>query len=427
MNYLIRPSTLSGTLNLPPSKSHTLRAILFGMLGKGKTTIYHPLQSPDTLAMIRAIKQFGTTVEIFPNHLEIEGIQEKMRPAEDVILSGNSGQILRFIGAIGALLPTYTIITGDYSIRHYRPVKPLLDGLNSLGVFAQSARLDGFAPILIRGPLKGGRTRVDGKDSQNISALIIASSFASGKTDIHVENPGEKPWIDVTLHWLDYLALPYKNHNYTHYEIPGRGSYSGFNYTVPGDFSSLAYPVVAALITNSEVLLENVDMEEIQGDKKLIDVLIEMGAKITPIREKRQLKVEKGSNLKGISLSINDLIDAVTILAVVGCYAEGTTKLYHGSIARKKECDRIHAITTELKKMGADIEEREDGLIVRTSPLQGAVTQSYQDHRMAMSLSIAALGAKGETIVREAECTAKSYPNFACHFQSLGANLEEKR
>lgn len=425
-HYKIKKSSLEGTLEIPTSKSHTLRAILFGMMGKGKTIVRKYLQSPDAVAMIEAIKNFGATVDMFPDRLEIEGVSGKLQAADDVVYSGNSGQVLRFIGALAALLPSYTVLTGDHSIRHNRPVKPLLEGLQSLGVFAESMRLDGFAPILIKGPLKGGRATLEGQDSQPVSGLLIASSFAEGPTEIEVRNPGEKPWIDLTLHWFDYLKLPYQNTDYTLYHIPGGGGYEGFDYTVPGDFSSLAFPVAAALVTDSEVTIENVDMEDVQGDKKIIEVLIQMGAKIDIDHEKRTLHVRKGSQLKGMTLDINDFIDAITILAVVGCFAEGTTEIKNAAIARKKECDRIHAIATELKKMGADIEEKEDGLVVRTSTLQGAAVDTYHDHRMVMSLSVAALGAKGETQVMGVECVSKTYPNFAEHFQLLGANLQEK-
>lgn len=426
-HYRVKKSSLSGVLEIPTSKSHTLRAILFGMLGKGKTTIRKYLQSSDAIAMIEAIKNFGAQVEMHSDRIEIEGVGNELRAADDVVYSGNSGIVLRFIGALAALLPSYTVITGDHSIRHNRPVKPLLEGLNSLGVFAESMRLDGFAPILIKGPMQGGKACLDGQDSQPVSALLIASCFAKGKTEIHIKNPGEKPWIDLTMHWLNYLGLECEHQNYTDYQTPGGGSYKGFDYTVPGDFSSLAFPLVAALITDSEVTLNNIDMDDIQGDKKLIDVLVEMGAKISIDRDKKELKVEKGSQLKGASIDINDFIDSLPILAVLGCYAEGTTEIYNAAIARKKECDRIRAITTELKKMGADIEEKEDGLIVKTSSLTGVSVQTYHDHRMVMSLSVAALGAKGETLIQNVECVKKTYPNFAEHFQFLGADLKEER
>lgn len=425
--YRIKKSSLSGSLAIPTSKSHTLRALLFGLMGEGTTFVRNYLPSPDTVAMLEAIKKFGAEVKVSPDFIEIKGVSGKLQPAENVIDAGNSGLVLRLIGALSSLASTYTVLTGDHSIRHNRPVKPLLDGLQSLGVFAQSMRLDGFAPIVIKGPMKGGQTRLDGKDSQPVSGLLIASSFAQGPTEIYVENPGEKPWIDLTLHWFNQLGLKYSQENYTRYCIPGGGFYKGFDYRVPGDLSSLAFPLAAALITNSTLTLSNVDITDIQGDKKLIDALISMGAKIVIDGNKKQLHIDKGSRLKGRILDINDYIDAITILAVIGCYAEGTTQIQNGAIARRKECDRIHAIVSELKKMGADIEEKADGLIVHASPLKGTTVQTYRDHRMAMSLAVAALGAEGETIVEGVECIAKTYPNFVDHFQKLGADLKEER
>ena len=376
--------------------------------------------------MIRAIKHFGAQIDLFPDRIEIEGLGGQLRAAEDIINAGNSGQILRFIGALAAILPSYTVLTGDPSIRHRRPIQPLLDSLQRLGVFAKSTRLDGFAPIVIRGPLKGGKTEIEGEDSQPVSGLLIAASFAEGPTEIQVKNPGEKPWIDLTLSWLKYLKLPYEREDYTYYRVHGGGGFERFDYTVPGDFSSLTFPLIAALVSDSTLTLGNVDMVDVQGDKKIIQILREMGAKITVDDKKKELYVERGGQLKGIQIDINDCIDAVTPLAVLGCYAEGKTEIRNGAIARKKECDRISAIATELKKMGAYIQEKGDGLTIHSSPLKGAVVNTYHDHRMVMSLTVAALGAQGETIVQGVSSISKTYRNFANHLQQLGADLEER-
>lgn len=421
MKYRVFPSKLSGTIEIPPSKSHTHRALLFSLLCKGTSKIHKYLDSPDSAAMLEAIQALGATVDQSADTLEITGVGHELKSSEDVINAHNSGIVLRFIGALAALIPSYTVITGDHSIRSRRPVMPLLESLEQLGAFAKSMRGDGYAPIIIAGPLQGGSCSLDGQDSQPISALLVASSFASGSTEIHVTNPGEKPWIDLTLSWLDFLKLPYENHDYIHYNIPGGASISPFEYTVPGDFSSLAFPVAAALVTGSEVTIENVDTSDIQGDKKLLDALAQMGANI--VSEGRTLHVKKGPPLKGCALDINDYIDAITILAVIGCFAEGEIILSNAAIARKKECDRIHAIATELKKMGGDIEETEDGLIIRPAKLQGAELETYHDHRMVMSLTVAALGAEGDSTINGIECVAKTYPNFKDHMTHLGAKI----
>ncbi len=422
MKYSVKKSILSGTIEIPPSKSHTHRALIFALLAIGVSKIDKYLDSPDSAAMLKTIEHLGAKISKYESYLEIEGVGPKLHPSDDIINAANSGIVLRFIGALAALIPAYTVITGDHSIRTRRPVKPLLEALKQLGVFAESMTGDGYAPIIIKGPLETGCCTLDGQDSQPISALLIATSFAQGASEIHVTNPGEKPWVDLTLSWFDFLKLPYENHGYTHYKIPGGARISGFNYTVPEDFSSLAFPIAAALITQSELSITNVDMNDIQGDKKFLDFIRQMGGKLES--EGRTLHVKKSGPLKGQTFDVNDTIDAITTLAVLGCYAEGETILTNGAIARKKECDRIHCITTELKKMGAAIEEREDGLLIRGSKLRGANLETYHDHRMVMSLTVAALGAEGESTIDGVECVAKTYPNFKEHMNKLGAHVQ---
>jgi 3-phosphoshikimate 1-carboxyvinyltransferase len=422
--FHIRPSSLQGTIAIPASKSHTLRAIVFAAIANGSSEIRNFLHSPDTTAMIEAMRLFGASIEITTDHLRIYGLDGKLTSAENVIDSGNSGQVLRFVGALAALSPSYTILTGDHSIRHHRPVKPLLKALTGLGALAVSSRLDDYAPIIIRGPMQPGSTDLSGEDSQPVSAMLIATSFLPGKTLIEVANPGEKPWIDLTLHWLKKFGIEISHHNYSRYTIPGSARIDGFSLSIPGDFSSAAFPIAAALVTHSELTLTNIDIHDCQGDKKLIEVLQQMGAKIDIDDEKKTLTVRKSSHLKGQRIDVNDFIDATPILSVISCFAEGITEITNASIARKKESDRLHAMATELKKMGATIEEKPDGLIISQSTLRGAHLSSWHDHRIAMALSIAALGADNDTWIEGVECVAKTYPSFAHDFHSLGAAIE---
>jgi len=423
MNFRIRPSQLSGSIESSPSKSHSIRAILFASLANGKSIIHHYLHSPDIKAMVEACQQLGAKIDVKDEFIEIEGINGKLLTPDDVINAGNSGQVLRFITGIAALNTTYTILTGDHSIRHNRPMQPLIDGLNGLGAFCVSTKNDGFAPIVVRGPLRPGITTLSGEDSQPVSALLIAAAFLNDKTEVCVKNPGEKLWIDLTLSWLDKIGVQYENRNYEHYIIYGNAKYDGFEYAVPGDFSSVLFPVVAALITQSQVTLQHVDMNDVQGDKKVIDVLKSMGANIEYDDKQHLLKINKTEQLIGKEIDVNDFIDAVPILAVVGCYANGQTKIVNAAIARTKECDRLACITRELRKMNAKIEELPDSLIIESAKLQGVQVQTYHDHRMVMALSVAALGAQGETIVEDIECVAKSYSSFYEDMQKLGANI----
>ncbi|MCH9613720.1 MAG: 3-phosphoshikimate 1-carboxyvinyltransferase [Chlamydiia bacterium] len=418
---LVKRSTLKGSISIPPSKSHTHRAILFAMMGRGQSRITNYLNSPDSIAMIEAAKQLGAKVEQNPGELIIDGAFP-LNAASDVIQCGNSGLVLRLVGALAGLMPTYTVITGDHSIRTNRVVSPLLHALSKLGAFATSSRGDGYAPIIVRGPIHPGKVTMSGESSQPVSGMLIASSFGTGEVVINVDNPGEKPWIDLTLSWFDFLGLKYTNDSYTRYTIPGHGSYDGFEKAIPGDLSSAAFPVAAALITGSKLRIENADMRDVQGDKELFITLQKMGANLT--FEDNAILVNP-SDLKGIEVDINNYVDSITILAVLGCFASGTTVIKGAAIARKKECDRIHAIVTELEKMGAKIEETEDGLIVHNSPLTGAEVESYEDHRMAMSLVCAGLGSEGETKVGPTPCISKTYPGFLDAMHKLGADLKE--
>lgn len=422
--YAIKPSAIQGAIEIPPSKSQTLRAVLFGALGKGKTTIYNHLHSPDTQAMVDACRLFGAKIIVLKERIEIEGVNGFIPYAEDVINAQNSGIVLRFCSAIGSLSSNPIVITGDHSIRKLRPMSPLLEGLAQLGVAVSTLRGDGFAPVILKGPLRPGRAYISGEDSQPVSALLIASAFTDGSTEICVRNPGEKPWVGLTLDWFDRLGIAYKNENFSNYFIQGNTRYNGFSYHVPGDFSSAAFPIAAALITNGEILLHNVDFNDPQGDKKLIDVFRRMGANIEIDPEKKTLRVLKGKQLQGIQIDINDFIDSITILAVVACFAKGETKIYNAASARNKECNRILCIANELRKMGASIQETEDGLIIQESRLKGTAVKSYEDHRMAMSLAIAGFSAKNETIVESIACVAKTFPNFVSSFESLGAHIK---
>ena len=418
----LKPSSLKGRIELPSSKSHTLRALVFATLARGKSTIFGYLHSPDTFSMIEACKVLGADISVFHDRLEVKG---NLRGAEDVILAGNSGQVLRFIGAISALTSTYTVITGDYSIRHNRVVRPLLEGLSQLGAFAVSSREDGHAPIIIKGPLRGGCAYVCGEDSQPISGLLIASAFSSYKTELFVDNPGEIPWVNLTLSWFDRLGICYTQNNFEHYVLPGKAAIEGFEYQVPCDLSALAYPLVASIITNSAFTITNFSLDPTQGDGELIAFLKQKGANLEFDEARRELHLFKGSYFEGGKINANRFIDAVPILAVLSCFAKQRVEICGAKIARKKESDRISCITKELRKMGALIEEKEEGMIIEPSFLKGAVLESHADHRIALSLAVAALAAQSSSILQDFQCVNKSYRQFFEHLKSLGAQIEE--
>lgn len=418
MSCVIKKSLLEGSYVVPSSKSQAIRAILFATLAKGTSTITNALISSDTLAMVTACKQLGAKFSINQNQIQVKGTGLDFLKKPRFIDCKNSGLILRFLPAISALDSYPLLITGDHSIQTKRPLAPLLDGLKQLGGSYSTVKKIGFAPAFIKGPIKPGTITVDGRDSQPISALLIALSFLKGKSEVFVKNPGEIAWVDLTLDWLDRFSLGYKKHSPGHYTIRGGGKIPSFSYHVRGDFSAAFYPIAAALITNSSVTVENLDFTEKQPDKQFILLAQKMGAKFSV--QNNSLTVHKDSKLKGCIIDMSTCIDALSILAVLGCFASGRTVLKNALIARSKECDRISCITKELRKMGAKITETLDSLVIEQSYLQGTSVQSYQDHRMVFSLTCAALGAKGETNIEGTSCIQKTNPWFFEKMKGLG-------
>lgn len=421
----VYPSKISGEVEIPSSKSHSIRAIVLASLANGTSHIKKTLNSPDVHHAIKACKQMGAKITQEGETLSIVGTAGKFFSQPFEIESGNSGQVLRFIGALAVLSAHSTIITGDHSIQTNRPIKPLINALKQLGAHARSIKGNDLAPIEVKGPVSPGFVQMEGRDSQPVSALLMLAAFLNGVTEIQVSNPGETPWIDLTLYWLKKLGIPFENESYKKYKIFGKNKIDAFNYTVPGDFSSAAFPAICALISDSSITLKNMDLDDPQGDKKLFDVLKSMGAQIVYQKEQRELLVQrKNKIIKGKHLDINDYIDSIAILSVLGCFSDGKTIIDNAAIAREKESDRIACMTKELKKMGASITEKKEGLIVKPSVLTGAVLSSHHDHRVAMALTIAALNAKGKSTLCGIDCISKSYPTFIEDMKKLGAKLE---
>jgi 3-phosphoshikimate 1-carboxyvinyltransferase len=420
MNLRVEKSELAGTTAVPTSKSQTMRSIIFASLAEGKSEINGILRSPDTDRMIYAIAAMGAKVKRENTNIVIEGVAGFPKFQGDIIDAGNSGQVLRFCAALAALSPNYTVFTGDRSIRTQRPMQPLLDGLSGLGVFAASAPGNGYAPIIVKGGVTNYKTELDGEDSQPVSALLILAAVIAGKTvEITVRNPGETPWVELTLYWLKKLEVEYTNRDYTNFTVTGK-RIQGFNYTVPGDFSSAAFPIAAALATGSEITVENLDLNDPQGDKDALNIFSRMGGIFSYKAD--GVTVHRTAGLLGADVDINRCIDFLPILAVTAAFAATPTRIRGAAIARKKESDRIAAIAQELSKMGGILEEHEDGLTVYPAKLHGANVYSHKDHRIAMSLAVAGLAA-GATEITDAACIEKSFPDFTEIMGRLGATL----
>jgi len=423
MDLQVAPSPrLRGTVHVPPNKSHSFRALVMAALAEGTSRIQQPAVSTDWMRGIEALEMLGAEVHARAKGVwEVAGTGGRLTTPDDVIDCGNSGIILRFFMGLAACCDGYTVLTGDHSLRHIRLCQPLIDALNGLGAWAASTKGDGHAPVVVRGRLRGGQVEIDGMDSQPISALLIAGSIAEAPSDIIVRRPGEKPWVGVTLDWLRRCGVDFSNDNFERYRVRGHGRWKAFDTRIPLDWSAALYPIVAAVLTpDSEVRLPGLDVNDSQGDKDVLRVLREMGADIEVTDE---AVVARSSRLRGREIDCNDFIDQFMLLAVVGTQAEGETVLVNAEVARHKECDRISEMHKALTALGADVEERPGGLVIRRSRLRGMQLDSRADHRMVMTLAVAALLAEGESTISDIECVKKTFPDFVHQMQHVGCDM----
>ena len=411
---------LSGEITIPPSKSHTIRAVIIASLAQGRSELLNPLFSEDTKAAIQACERLGAKIEKKSDNLIIEGFGRSPDKPSAVIDMLNSGTSTNLIMGILAGLGIEAEITGDASLQT-RPVKSLAAALETLGCKIDFTEDNGCPPLKISGRIKGGKVTLDAsKSSQYVSSLLIACPLAEQDTEIFVEDPTELPYIEMTLKWLDEQNIKYERDGFNYFRISGNQNYTSFEKSIPADWSSAAFPICAAAITESDVIIKGIDINDVQGDKAIIEYLKDMGADIR--LEENGIRV-KGGKLQGKKLDINATPDALPALSVMGCLAEGETKLVNVAQARVKETDRIKVMADELKKMGALIEELPDGLLIKKSRLKGTKLRGHHDHRVVMALSIAAMTADEETLIDTAEAVSVTYPNYVKTMRKLGANI----
>ncbi len=303
-------------------------------------------------------------------------------------------------------------------------MKPLLAALGELGVSAASARKDGTAPLIIRGPNKGRWAHIKGDvSSQFISSLLISSALKDLDTEIVITTPLlSKPYIDITMDIMARFGVR-SWETKDGYHVPGGQTYRPLTMAVPGDYSSAAYPLAAGALTG-KVTVSGLDPEDRQGDRRAVDILAGLGAKIT---RKGDRVTAEAAPLVGCDIDLRDNPDLFPILAVLATQAEGVSRLHGAGHLRHKESDRIRATVTFLKAMGADIEERDDGCEVRgPTPLRGRSVDTFGDHRIMMAEAVAALVADGTTVISESESAAISYPSFVKDLRALGASIGGK-
>lgn len=415
----VRKSVTQGAVSVPGSKSHTIRALFIASLAGGLSTIRNPLLSGDAFSGLEICKSFGARFETTEDSFIVNGFGSSPAVPENIVDVGNSGTSLRFAMMTAGLVDGITVFTGDEQIRR-RPLGSLISAMNQLGGQVYSTRGNDMAPVVVKGRLGGGRARLDAVTSQYLSSILINAPLLDNDTEITVTRLNEIPYVEMTMWWLNNQGIEYSNDSFKTVYIKGGQRYKPFDINIPGDFSSATFFMVLASISGGEFLLKNLDMTDPQGDKRVLDYLKEMGASV---RHTGDGIVIKGNGLRGIEIDMNSTPDALPAMAVAGCFAEGETRLVNVPQARLKETDRISVMCSELKKMGADIEELPDGLVIRRSTMKGCTVSGHNDHRIVMALAVAGMNIEGETLIETAEAMNVTFPAFPQLVKECGGDI----
>ncbi|MEM3731204.1 MAG: 3-phosphoshikimate 1-carboxyvinyltransferase [Candidatus Bathyarchaeia archaeon] len=418
---------LEGIVRAPPSKAYTHRALIAASLSEGKSEIINPLRCLDTEATIKACSMLGAKLKgnLKRQHLIVEGFSKPKTP-DNIINCQGSGSTIRFLTSICAYADGASVLTGDKSLRK-RPMQPLLDALNQLGAHCFSSKNDGKPPIVVMGGgIKGGETQLVGNiSSQFISSLLFAAPMAEEDTVINVITPVEsKSYVEMTLHTLKKHNVKVEcSQNYEQFDVPCGQKFEPTKHFVEGDYSSAAFILAAASMTNSKVKVTGLSRQTVQGDKTIVKILEDMGVPIS-LNERGIEVYGSSARFNPLDVDLKDSPDLVPVCAVLACFADGKSVIRGVRRLRFKESDRLSTLASELKKLGAKISVNENSIVIEgKAKLHGTHIFSHRDHRIAMACAVAALGAEGETVIYGIECIKKSYPNFINDLKVLGGKL----
>jgi 3-phosphoshikimate 1-carboxyvinyltransferase len=419
---------LTGPLNAnvrpPGSKSITNRALACAALADGESTLTGALDSDDTRVMIDGLRKLGIAVEVRDEGetLLVAGCGGNVPAASADLFVGNSGTTIRFLTPLVALGHSTFRLDGVQRMRE-RPIGDLLDALVQLGVDARSEANNGRPPVVVRANgLAGGTTRVRGDvSSQFLSGLLMAAPCAAQPVELAIEGRlVSRPYIGMTLRVMDAFGVAVNNSDDRNlFKVPNPGAYVARTYEIEPDASAASYFWAAAAIAGGSVTVEGLGQSSIQGDVAFVNCLEAMGCEVT--RSADAITVN-GRPLQGIDVDMNAISDTAQTLAAVALFAEGESVITGVGHMRHKETDRIAALATELRELGAYVEELSDGLVIDPAPLMPAELETYDDHRMAMSLALVGLRQPGVRI-RNPSCVAKTYPNFFRDLQRLRSEL----
>jgi len=408
-----------GTIRPPGSKSITNRALVCAALANGRSELHGALASEDTHVMIDSLQRLGIEVIQDSRHetLTVAGCGGQLPADRAELFVANSETTIRFLTALVASGVGHYRLDGIERMRQ-RPIGDLLDALSQLGPTCVSESGNGCPPVRIDTPgLLGGHARVAGDiSSQYLSGLLMAAPNAQQAVTIEVD--GElvsKPYIDITLQVMAAFGVQVERDGYATFRSDAPQPYQAREYRIEPDASAASYFWGAAAVTGGRVTVEGLSRDALQGDVAFCDVLARMGCEVD--FQSDSITVT-GKPMRGIEVDMNAISDTVQTLAAVALFAEGVTTVTGVAHNRHKETDRIGDLARELRRLGAEVEEREDGLRIIPATLRPAEIETYNDHRMAMSLALVGLKSPG-VVIKNPACTQKTYPDFFSDLEHL--------
>ena len=407
---------MDAKVDAPPSKAHTLRALIISSLANGKSVIRNPLLGQDQLNVIECLKMLGVRIERDDDTITVWGMAGKYQPVCDELNVGESGVGMNFLTSVACLSERPVVITGTKRITE-RPIGEVVAGLQQLGCSIEYLDKDGFPPIrILGGGIKGGNTRMKGqKTSQYFSSVAISSPYANQPVIIEcMDKMTERPYFDITLQMMRDFGVETENRDYKQIRIPNDKEYLPREMTIEGDYSSASFFFLAGAICGSKVTVRGLNPDTKQGDRAFLTLLEKMGCDVSAIAEGVCIR---GGVLRAIEQDMSDLPDLVPPLAIAAAFARGTSRLTSIGHLRLKECDRLAVMASELNKMGVVATCDENSLVVKgSSKIHGADIDPCNDHRIAMSFAVAGLAA-GEQVIQDEMCVAKSFPDFWERFE----------
>ena len=405
-------------VRVPGSKSYTHRMLIAAALANGVSTLKNALVSEDTQFTMEALRQMGIQIDINRDEVRVDGKGGCIEPCDAPIYLGNSGTSMRLLTGVAALGKGIYTLTGNDRMQ-MRPIKDLLDALQQMGIKARSVKNNGCPPVEVTGAAINAE-QVDincQNSSQYLSALLLMAPGTSQGLEIRVVGgpPVSRPYVDLTVKLMETFGIRLKREGYQKFKVPGGQPYRAGKYIVETDCSQAAYFWGAAAISGVEIKVAGIQTDSAQGDVRFVNLLQQMGCRVS--RESNSIGVT-GGPLHAIEADLADMPDQVPTLAVVAAFAEGKTVIKNVAHLESKESDRLSATVAELNKMGIDAAGSPNALMIKGGKPKGAIIDTYNDHRIAMSFAMAGLNVPG-VCIRNESCVEKSFPNFWQVFEGL--------